>query len=452
MTTLILAASTLRAVAVLAAAADSGCFENSGRRVLLLTGTAPVPEAVPPVSGMPGFDGLRARFDDVVSWNEAIAPLHPADWVPRTDDVPLWERHLRRAWGLADAPVALVLESLTTAPAQAVADIFTGAPIDAYTTGLDAYGPTGGKLPALTGTRVRRLLHTGALPGLRPHLLAEFGARPWAVPTAALARVYSELALSVAELTAAQSSAVLLGEGLAEAGLLPAAEERELHLRMVRGAVASGSTRLVFAPNPGAAVPWVHELSDEAARLGAQLTVCQIGSLGTPVLPEVLLERLRPALVVGCASPALLTAACLYGIPVAVSGTGTLLKRLTPYENSARTAVTVTDALLPDLTDPAAVASGPPPVGPEAAGELADLLAAVAFAMRPRVRPDLRPAAERYLSTRLDSRTRRYFTRRRLASLALPGAVPARLAAVRRNATVRRLARRARALSGGPGG
>ncbi|WP_406409754.1 alpha-2,8-polysialyltransferase family protein [Streptomyces halstedii] len=452
MTTLILAASTLRAVAVLAAAADSGCFEGSGRRVLLLTGTAPVPEAVPPVSAMPGFDGLRARFDAVVSWNEAIAPLHPADWVPRADDVPLWERHLRRAWGLADAPVALVLESLTTAPAQAVADIFTGAPIDAYTAGLDAYGPTAGKLPALTGTRVRRLLHTDPLPGLRPHLLAEFGARPCPVPASALAKVYAELASETPVLTGFQAPALLLGEGLAEAGLLPADEERELHLAMVRGAVASGFTRLAFAPDPGAAVPWVHELIEEAARLGVELTTRQAGPPGTSVLPEVLIDRLRPALVVGCASPALLTAASLYGIPVAVSGTGTLLKRLTPYENGARTAVTLTDALLPDLADPAAVVSGPPAVGPEAAGELADLLAAVAFAMRPRVRPDLRPAAERYLSTRLDGRTWRYFTRRRLTSLALPGAVPARLTAVRRNATVRRLARRARALSGGTGG
>ncbi|NED24917.1 hypothetical protein G3I37_08415, partial [Streptomyces anulatus] len=57
---------------------------------------------------------------------------------------------------------------------------------------------------------------------------------------------------------------------------------------------------------------------------------------------------------------------------------------------------------------------------PCSGAELDGLLAAVGFAMRPKVRPDLRPAAERYLSTRLDDRTWRYFKRRRLASLALP--------------------------------
>jgi hypothetical protein len=39
-----------------------------------------------------------------------------------------------------------------------------------------------------------------------------------------------------------------------------------------------------------------------------------------------------------------------------------------------------------------------------------------------------------------------YFKRRRLTSLGLPGAVPGRLAFVPRNRTVRRVARRARAL------
>lgn len=263
--------------------------------------------------------------------------------------------------------------------------------------------------------------------------------------------MFAELAAEAPRPPSPEAPALLLGEGLAEAGLLSAGEERELHLRMVRGTVALGHTRLVFAPDPAAPVPWAHALTEEAARLGAELTVLDTGPLGTPVLPEVLFQHLRPALVVGCTAPGLLTAGPHHGLPVAVTGTGTLLERIGPYENGGRVAVTITDALLPDLADGAAVAAAPHDVGPEAGADLADLLAAVAFAMRPKVRPDLRPAAERFLSTRLDSRTRRYFKRRRLASLGLPGAVPGRLSVVRRNATVRRLARRARALRGGAG-
>jgi hypothetical protein len=111
--------------------------------------------------------------------------------------------------------------------------------------------------------------------------------------------------------------------------------------------------------------------------------------------------------------------------------------------------VTIVDALLPDLTDPAAVTAWSRPVGRAAeqtAEELTGLVTAVGYAMQSKIYPDLRPAAERYLAAHLDSRTWRYFKRRRLTALALPGAVPSQLAFIPRNETVRRVARRARAL------
>ncbi|MFD6277615.1 polysialyltransferase family glycosyltransferase [Streptomyces sp. NPDC060209] len=443
MTTQIFVASDLHGTAVLAAALDSGCFEDSGRRILLLCDTTAIPEAAAPVDSMPGFDRLRTRFDEVLSWNDAVFPLHPGAWTPRADDVPLWERHLRRAWELGDEEVELALESPHTAPALAVAQIFTGGPVSVYTDGLTGYGPTGGKLPPLIGTRIRQLLHPDLLPGLEPLLLGEFGVAPRALPTPALLKVFGELADATPEFDAPEGVALLL---LPESGTLPAAEEAELHLRMIRGTAARGHTHLVVRPHPGGPVPSVPDLRAEAGRLGVELTVADSGLPGTPVLAEVLYERLRPALVVGCASTALLTATAHYGLPVARTGTGALLERLAPYENPARIPVTIVDALLPDLADPAAVSGWSPPTGASVAEALGGLLPAVAFAMQPRVRPDLRPAAERYLSDGLNSRTWRYFKRRRLGSLALPGVVPARLAFVRRNAALRRLARRARAL------
>jgi hypothetical protein len=193
---------------------------------------------------------------------------------------------------------------------------------------------------------------------------------------------------------------------------------------------------VVFKPHPTAPARWSRLLEKEAEKLGADLTV-----VDTPVLAEVLYQRMRPALVVGCFSTALLTASALYGLPVARIGTGTLLNRLTPYENSNRVPVTVVDALLPELTDRAAVTGQRPGLDVAA---LNGLVQAVGFAMQPKIYPELRPHAERYLTQRLDQHTWRYFKRRRLTSLALPGAVPAQLAFIPRNATVRRVARRAR--------
>ncbi|MFI1162385.1 alpha-2,8-polysialyltransferase family protein [Streptomyces sp. NPDC020801] len=439
MTTQIFQASTLYGTATLAAALDSDCFGPADRRILLVCNNAATPETAPGLDGMPGFERLRERFDDVVSWNETISPFHPGGWAPRPDDVPLWERHLRLLWNLGDDGVELAVESIQVNPALGLCQIFTGAPVTVYADGLMSYGPTRNKIDPLVGTRIDRLLHLDLVPGLRPVLLTEFGVEPEIVPTDAFVKVLADLGDTGDELPGvAGEPALLLGQYLSALEILTPEEEEALHVRMLKGAVALGHTRVVFKPHPSAPARWSRTLEREAERLGADLTV-----LDTPVLAEVLYQRMRPALVVGCFSTALLTAAALYGLPVARTGTGTLLERLTPYENSNRVPVTIADATLPDLGDAAAV--GEQRQGMDVAA-LSELIRAVSFAMQPKIYPDLRPAAERYLAAHLGPRNRRYFKRRRLTSLALPGGVPAQLAFIPRNATVRRVARRARSL------
>ena len=438
MTTQIFMASTLYGAATLAAALDTDGFGPADRRILLVSNNAATPETTPGPDEMPGFERLRGRFDDVVSWNETISPFHPGGWAPRPDDVPLWERHLRLAWNLGDDDVELAVESIQVNPALGVCQIFMGAPVTVYADGLMSYGPTRNKIDPLVGTRVTRLLHLDLVPGLKPLLLTEFGVEPRIVPTDAFVKVLAELVDTGDELPSVDEPALLLGQYLSALEILTAQEEEELHVRMLKGALALGHTRVVFKPHPSAPARWSRMLEREAEKLGADLTV-----LDTPVLAEVLYQRMRPALVVGCFSTALLTASALYGLPVARVGTGPLLDRLTPYENSNRVPVTIVDALLPELTDGAAVTGQRP--GTDVA-ELTRLLRAVGFAMQPKIYPDLRPAAEGYLTDRLNQDTWRYFKRKRLTSLALPGGVPAQLSFIPRNATVRRMARKARGL------
>ncbi|MFJ8188558.1 polysialyltransferase family glycosyltransferase [Streptomyces sp. NPDC096094] len=438
MTTQIFLASTLYGTATLAAALDSGCFDAADRRILLVSNNAATPETTPSVDAMPGFEQLRGRFDDVVSWNEAIFPFHPGGWSPRLEDVPLWERHLRLAWGLGDDDVALAVESVQVHPALGVAQIFTDAPLTVYADGLMSYGPTRTKLAPLVGTRVERLLHLDLVPGLAPLLLTEFGVEPEIVPTPAFTKVLAELADTGAGLPDVERPAVLLGQYLSALGILSAEEEEDLHVRMLTGAAGLGHTSAVFKAHPTAPARYTRVLEQEAEKLGVELTVVE-----TPVLAEVLFQRTRPALVVGCFSTALLTASALYGLPVARLGTETLLDRLTPYENSNRVPATIVDALLPDLTDAAAVAEGRQVTDTDA---LAALVRTVGFAMQPKVLPELRPAAEKYLREHLDARTWRYFKKRRLTSLGLPGGIPARLGFLPHNSTARKVVRRARAI------
>ncbi|MEV6650477.1 polysialyltransferase family glycosyltransferase [Streptomyces sp. NPDC051219] len=442
-TTQIFLASTLYGTATIAAAIDAGCFRPADRRLLLVSNNAATPETTPGLDEMPGFALLRGRFDGVLSWNETIAPFHPGSWAPRPEDAPLWERQLRQVWELGDDRVELIVESLQVSPALSVVQLFPGAPVEVYADGLMSYGPTRNKLDPLIGTRVRGLLHLDLVPGLRPLLLSEFGVEPRLVPTDAFTKVLAELAGTEAASAPgpAEPPALLLGQYLSALSLLTPQEEEELHVRMVRGAHALGHHHLVFKPHPSAPARWSRLVEEEAERLGAELTV-----VDSPVLAEVLYQRLRPALVAGCFSTGLFTAAMLYGIPVARTGTEPLLDRLAPYQNSNRVPLTIVDALLPDLSDEPALSGWVPPTGEQVRESLTGLVTAVGFAMQPQILAGLRPAAEHYLARHLDAHTWRYFKRRRLTSLGLPGAVPAQLAFIPRSPAVRRVVRRARHL------
>jgi hypothetical protein len=433
-TTQIFCASTLYGAVTLAAAIDSDLFADAERRVLLVFNNTATPETSLPLDAMPGFAPLRDHFDEVLSWNEAIRPFHPGSWTPRPDDIPLFERYLRLLWGLGEDRVELVLESLQVAPALTVAQIFTGAPVDVYADGLMSYGPTRNKLDPLVGTRVRRLLHLDLIAGLTPMLLTEFGVPPVVVPTSAFLKAMGELT-AVEELPPLpDNAALLLGQYLSALDILSPVEEEDLHVRMLKGAVAKGHRSIVFKPHPSAPARFSRALEAEAEKLGVDLTV-----LDTPVLAEVLFEKARPALVVGCFSTALFTASALYDLPAARIGTELLLERLTPYQNSNRVPVVLADAVLADLEERKGEEAVP-------ADTLNALVTALSFTMQAQIHPPLRPAAERYLSEHFGPRTRRYFRRKRLTSLGLPGGIPERLAFLPHNATARRVVRRARAL------
>ncbi|MFF4502263.1 alpha-2,8-polysialyltransferase family protein [Streptomyces sp. NPDC001401] len=434
-TTRIYCVSTLYGAATVAAAIDSDCFEAEDRSLLLVFNNSATPEITPPVDEMPGFEPLRHHFDSVLSWNEAIRPFHPGAWTPRQDDVPLFERYLRLLWDLGDDRVELVLESIQVTPALTVAQLFTDAPVDVYADGLMSYGPTRNKIDPLVGTRVRRLLHLDLVPGLTPRLLTEFDVPAELVPTEAFLKVMGELTSSVEDLPVLpDNSALLLGQYLSALGILSPEEEEDLHVRMMRGAVERGHRSIVFKPHPTAPARYSRALETEAAELGVDLTV-----LDLPVLAEVLFEKSPPGLVVGCFSTALFTASAFYGLPVARIGTEPLLDRLTPYQNSNRVPVVLADALLPDLEGGKGEKTLPE-------STLDGLLGTLSYTMQPQIYPHLRTEAERHLSKHLTPRTKRYFRRKRLTALGLPGGIPERLAFLPRNSTARRVVRRARAL------
>ncbi|MFD0328801.1 polysialyltransferase family glycosyltransferase [Streptacidiphilus monticola] len=397
----IFAASTLYGAATVCAAIDAGRFGPAARRILLVCNNAVVPETTPAFDESPSFAALRSRFDEVRSWNAEIYPQHPSDWGPRLADVQLWERQLRRGWELGDAPVELVLESIQVNPARALASIFSEALLHVYADGVMSYGPTRNKLPDLLHGRLERLLYVDLVPGLTPLLLTEYGVAQEAVPGPELRAVLTELAACGPDLGEVEpGGALLLGQYLSALGLIEEDEEEALHGDMLRAAVAAGHRQVVFKPHPSAPLPLTRSLLAAAEQEGVRLRV-----LDEPLLAETAFEVFKPELVVGCFSTGLFTARALYGLPVARVGTELVLRRLQPYENSNRVPVTLAHLLLGRGS----------PAGRRGVGTDGGLLHAARA-----VRPAAGEAVE-WLTRHLGPDTARYFTKRRLSGLGLPG-------------------------------
>ncbi|GGO23233.1 hypothetical protein GCM10010116_46870 [Microbispora rosea subsp. aerata] len=392
-------ASTLFGAMTLAAAIDEGRFPGGGDRVLLVSNNAAIPEITPALDEAPGFAALRDRFDRVLSWNEIIAPLHPSDWRPRSIETPMLGRMLRRLIG---EPAELVVESIAVPPSRTLAGLVKDCPITVYADGLMSYGPTRDPLPREIAGRITRLLHLDLVPGLTPLLLAEHGVPAEALTDTSFARVVGRAAEAAEK--APRAEAVVLGQYLSALGLVTAAEEAALHELMLRGVAARGHRTVLFKPHPAAARRHARELRPVAAELGVDLLVAPAA---TPA--EACFAAHRPALVVGCFSTALTTARRLFGLPVATTGTGLVLERLTPYENGNRIPATIADAALPRLEADGTLTEPP-------AADLAALVAAVGYCMRSAAHPGLRETAAAYVAAHGPAR---YFKRRRLESLGL---------------------------------
>ncbi|MGW3244274.1 polysialyltransferase family glycosyltransferase [Streptomyces sp. NPDC001070] len=443
-------AATQYAAATITSAIRAGLFgPREGRRLLVVSNTSAIPELSTPLDKMPGFEQLRPEFDAVHSWNETIAPHHPVGWSPRPEDTLLWERALRLAWDLGSEPVEIACESIQANPSRAILEIFADSPVHVYADGLMSYGPTRNRIPVGVNSRIKRLLHLDLVPGLRPMLLSEYGVEPVVIPDEPFLQVLEQIggngvaALEEHLPTDDRPTAVLLGQYLSALELITVAEEDALHVRMLRGAVAAGHRHVLFKPHPSAPAQYSQSLERTAEELGVRLTV-----LDVPVLAETVYQHVRPGLVVGCFSTALMTAAAFYGIPVARVGTELLLERITPYENSNRVPLTVIDAVLPDLERDTAQVGKPLDLSPELiTGELAPLVRTVSYCMQSAKYAALRDEAVAWLTNRLSTHPK-YFKRRRLTSLGLPGGSGIRAEGLRRNPAVRRLVRTIRTAQG----
>jgi hypothetical protein len=374
--------STAYGALTVAAAVDADLLGPPGtERHLVVSVNAAIPEVARPLADVPGFDSLR-RWAHEHSWNDLVAPHHPATWSPRRSDGPVWQRSLRQAWGLGDEPVELVVESLHARPTRALVEIFADSPVTVYSDGLMSYGPTRDALPPEVTDRVGRLLYVDLLEGVAPVLLHEHGVPSVPVPTARVRRLLDDVAAAApAPRRTGGRTAVVVGQYLSDLDLVPAGQEQALTARMVEVARATGAERVVVVPHPSASgttglpgAPGVEVVED-----------------GRPV--EALCLALGASTVVSCFSTALFTARSVLGLQSVSVGTPTVLRLLARAENSNRVPAVLADALLPHAALTGPVDVRPPRLATDDPAAVSRLLRAVAFSMQPQRLAGLRAEA-----------------------------------------------------------
>ncbi|MFP3394828.1 polysialyltransferase family glycosyltransferase [Brevibacterium sp. SIMBA_078] len=403
--------------------------EPNERRILVVANNSFAPELTPAADAMPGSTGLLADFDAIVDWNATIWPNHPKAFGISGERAPIMERALRREWDLADhEELELIVESLPSHPAGALTQIFATADISVHSDGLMSYGPIRNPLTLPQWQRLKAIYYTDLLPGITPRQLAEHNPERVVLPTADLAGVIDDMTAEVSdELASAhldapiEGSALVLGQYLAQLDLITAEEELDLHFQMLDEVNAAGLTTVIFKPHPTSARTTIGPLRKRSEELGLDFVLADV-----PLLAEIVVSATRPELVVSCFSTGLATAKGLYGCETAAVGTTELLAALAPYQNSNRIPLTIIDALhsgryaLPgDLAE--AGTSSRATAGSGTARDLNPLIDAVTYCMQSDSASYLRQNAIDFLSGAVGGPDMKYFKRKRLTKLDLPG-------------------------------
>lgn len=394
-------------------------FQPPTERILLASTAAVVLENAVRLSEVPELGPVLSRFDRVLELTDFISPLHPQGFAPKETELPIWERTLRDALEIGSEDVELILESPQANPARALARIFHDAPLRVHSDGLMTFSPTRSSLPIALGQRMTSLHFVPLVEGIQPRLLSEFGITPIPIDLPSFQRVIDEVVKASdiqlpAELATIDpnKTAVAFGQYLSALNLVTAEEENELHQRFVTAASKAGMSTLVFKPHPASPPEWTESLKRHADRQGVNLII-----YSSPVIAEALVALLHPALVIGCFSTALATSRAVFNVPAQAIGTELLLERITPYENSNRIPLTIADAIFngsaQEFTD-------------REVSELQRLVDSVSYAMQPTIVPQLRPVAVDFLNGKAGTPVMKYFKKRRLTALDLPGRLPKR--------------------------
>ncbi|GAA4282942.1 alpha-2,8-polysialyltransferase family protein [Brevibacterium daeguense] len=394
----------------LCAAIDEGLIVEADERILVASDNRVINEVGPSFAESDMVRPLLLNFDRMISLNEWIWPYHPNQWGPSNYDQPVISHLVEVAWGLEGHHLQLFVESLQGHPAIALAKILHRADIFVHSDGLMSYGPTRSVIAPMISQRIMGLLYMDLVPGVDPVLLSEKDVPLLKVSPAALRKQVEISAEALDDRTFAPDpdSVMIIGQYLSDVELFTMEEEIALYQRMLEEAIKLDPSKIFFKPHPAASASVNSILAHQAQLSGTEFELIEAK---LPV--EICASIIRPAHVISCFSTGMVTTWRLFDATASAFGTELALQKFAPYENSNRIPVTICDYLFGQDADAGT-----------SSDDLAQLVKTVSYCMQAKVYPHLRKDAVAYLSDRGPA-VSRYFKRRRLTKLRLPGQLPA---------------------------
>jgi hypothetical protein len=408
-TTQLVLVSSDESLLAAAAAVDAGLLDRPRRRVLVVFGRAPAPETAMLPHERPGASAAVARFDDVVVLDDLLRPADPARWTPRGDDRPVLARLLRQAWGIGDDAVVLVSDRPhTEQPVEWLMSAFYGCEVIRLVTDLAGYGPAPKPLGWPQARRTSRHLYRELVKGLAPWPEGDrhrsgTGVEAVAIPAESWAGVVDDVVSAAGAAVpgpAGGRTALVLAEPFVADEVLSRDEETALWREAVAAAVAEAVDQVVVLADPVVPANLAVRLGDAAAG-DVPVTLVE-----RPAPVAAYLAALRPAVVVGTMSSALLQARA-DGARVVPVGAKRVKERLRPYENRVRLPWVVADATLREDGRWSSAA------------DLETLIVAVAFCMYPDRFQERRADVTAFLEGLEPAEVGRYTTANRAQKLGL---------------------------------
>ncbi len=317
------------------------------RRVLFLSAHNQDFEVRNPLIDLVDDENVKRAFDKIMILNDLIAPLHPAQWKPIGNEVEqLAQRSMIEA-AIGGKVTSILVESLQVAPALTIANLFSDSAIEVYSDGLMVFSPIKTNLPTSILSRVAKCHYVDYISPVKPYIFEPYSIELSPIKCDDLKSEFANIAHDEKSLPDLRSSAVFLGQYLADSGLMSQDEEIDLYVRgLVQSQRKLKTKRLYFKAHPSFPQHALEQLLISCDEAGLEIEF-----LSQKVLIEEYLMHTKPSAVISIFSTGLMSANKIFGVPAYKFGTDRVLESLLGTTNSNFIPAVLISECLPSLND-----------------------------------------------------------------------------------------------------